>query len=117
MLVADDEDAVRRVAVRILERAGFETVEAENGSAAVDRWLETKGDFRAVLLDLRMPVMTGEEALRELRALDPKLPILLASGYSSDQIVLDEHDAGTEFLAKPYRRDTLLSAMRRILDE
>ncbi len=117
ILVADDEETVRRVARRILEDAGFEIVEAVDGADMLRCWKEHSGELRAVLLDLTMPVMNGEEALRELRKLEPKIPVLVASGYSSDQLLLEEQGPETDFLAKPYRRGTLLSAIRTLLGE
>ncbi len=117
ILLADDEPAVRRVAVRILSRAGFEVVEVENGAEAIDLFKEMHGDFRMVVLDLTMPVMGGKDALRRLRELDPKVPVLLASGFSSDQVALDEFGGRTDFLAKPYRSDALSEAIRRLLGE
>ncbi len=59
-MVADDEAPVRRVALRILEDAGFEVEEATTGAEALEVWKQHEGDFCAVLLDLRMPVMGGE---------------------------------------------------------
>ena len=102
ILVADDDAAVRRVARRMLERQGYQVVEAIDGGAALECVREAEAYFVAALLDLRMPG-GGVETARALRELDPELPVLLQSGFDADDAVgRVGADGPTAFLAKPY---------------
>lgn len=117
VLVVDDEEIVRTVACRILERAGFETVAAENGQIALDLFDHHGDAIDAVLLDIKMPVLDGAETLPELRRRRPGLPVVMASGYSEREVA--DRLSTTEALAvlpKPYRAWQLLAAMKGVLD-
>ena len=70
---------------------------------------------RLVLLDLTMPLMTGRDALRQLRAMRPDLPILLCSGFSRDSTPQPEPDRYTTFLQKPYTLVGLAQVVRQTL--
>ena len=116
VLVVDDEDTVRKVARRILERAGFETLGACHGREAIEILNEDPERITAVLLDLRMPVMDGAETLPALRFLRPNIPVVVASGYSEHEIAdRVSGEASTAVLAKPYRATQLLDAMRQVM--
>ncbi len=114
ILLVDDEHAVRRVAKRVAERAGFSVLEAANGQEAVDVFRERHQEIVLVLLDMSMPVMSGEEAFRILKTIDPSVPVVLSSGYN-------EQDATTYFvgkglagfLQKPYRPADLLKILHK----
>src|SRR5262249_17438532 len=80
ILVIDDEPTVRDVAERALRCAGYEVLLAANGREGIDL-LIAHPDIAAVVLDLAMPIMTGDQALPELRQLQPELPVILSSGY------------------------------------
>jgi CheY-like chemotaxis protein len=112
VLVVDDDGGVRRVAETLLQRHGYHVVCATNGREAVECLRLYPGRFRAVLLDLTMPVMGGSEALRHLRELEPALPVILMSGYSDahvEQTFADSDLAG--FLQKPFRAQELYAAL------
>jgi two-component system cell cycle sensor histidine kinase/response regulator CckA len=116
ILVVDDEETVRVIAARILQRAGFEVVLAVDGKDGVDRFVEAPDRFRAVVLDLTMPQLNGEEVFRELRRVRPEVRVLLMSGFTSD-------DAGRRFaglglngfLEKPFGTEELLRAVEAML--
>ena len=113
ILVVDDEQRVREVACRLLERLGCTTIEAVDGLDAQRRVEESGGTLDAVLLDLVMPRCGGPEAMVGIRELQPDLPIVLTSGYSEDEgpaRAVGEGAAG--FLMKPYRLAQLEEAMR-----
>jgi CheY-like chemotaxis protein len=115
VLIADDDDAVRRVARRILERQGYQVVEAADGGAALECVREAEAPFVAALLDVRMPG-GGVETARALRELDPELPILLQSGFDADDATgRVGADGPTAFLAKPYSPRTIGEALRALL--
>ncbi|MBN2307427.1 MAG: PAS domain S-box protein [Candidatus Hydrogenedentes bacterium] len=117
VLVADDEDMVRDVARRILERAGFQVLTAIDGRESVEVYRERSDEIALVLLDMTMPGIGGEEALREMRRVNPDVRVILSSGFSEQEAVtaLKEYES-IEFLQKPYQASALLEKARRLLD-
>lgn len=111
VLIVDDEPAVRRLAKVMVERCGFDTLLAEDGEEALRVFRANQGLVTGVLLDLSMPRMGGRETLRELRRLDPDVPVLLSSGYPEQ----DPVPGATGFVQKPYRLATLSEALRTAL--
>ncbi len=81
VLVVDDEAFVRKVAQRVLKRAGFEVLLAEDGATAVELFRQHASAIQLVLLDLTMPDMDGEQTFKALRAIDPQVNVVLSSGY------------------------------------
>ena len=102
VLVVDDEDMVRRVAQTALELRGYKVLTAANGKEAVE--LATcNDDISLVLMDLMMPVMGGEEAALQIRALRPEVAIVASSGFDAEQAARRFASSGfTDFLQKPY---------------
>ena len=117
ILVVDDERTVRAVAERALHHSGYEVLLAENGREAINL-VATHPDIAAVVLDLAMPVMTGDQALPALRELRPALPIILSSGYSESEARRRFANAGiTAFLQKPYKAATLADVVSACLQQ
>jgi CheY-like chemotaxis protein len=87
VLVVDDEEIVRRTAKETLQSYGCAVVTAENGLGALELLQVLKDRISLVLLDLTMPVMSGEERLRRLRELRPELPVILSSGYNQQDVI------------------------------
>jgi len=116
VLVADDEAVVRRMASRILGDAGFDVLEAPDGRVAVDRFAARADEVTAVLLDLTLPRLGGEEALREIRAIRSDVPVILTSGYSESEIAVRFEGVQLEgFLQKPFRPADLLERIQLAL--
>ena len=117
VLVVDDEEGVLRVTARMLDHAGFAVLTAKDGEEAVAVFRENRDKVDAVLLDLTMPHMDGAEALRELLAVQPDVPVLIASGYSSDQARERLQGAGKPagFIHKPFKPEELLRELGTIL--
>lgn len=117
ILVTEDEDAIRMVATRVLERAGYTVVSAASGEEALQQLTQHAGKINLLMTDLVMPGMTGLELAQEVRRLYPTLKILFASGYSADATdgSLSEFE-GWNFIAKPYGVKELAAEVRRILD-
>ena len=112
ILVVDDDDGVRAVARSLLQRQGFTVILAVNGKEAVELFAQHRAEVRAVLLDLTMPVMSGEEALHQLRAQDPTVRIILMSGYSDVDVEGTFAGAGLSgFLQKPFRAEDVYRAL------
>ena len=103
VLVVDDEESVRAVASLVLRELGFNVVEAVNGLEAVTLLSQRPREFRAVLLDMAMPVMDGPETFARIRAVRPDIPIVVTSGYAeSDAALRFAPDRPSGFLNKPY---------------
>jgi CheY-like chemotaxis protein len=117
ILVVDDEAGVRDVAAQLLRRAGFEVRTAANGREALDVLRGQRSAIRALVLDLTMPVMGGEATLREIRADDPDLPVVLMSGFADTEVgALLGGDRATAFVDKPFRGPVLREALARVLE-
>jgi CheY-like chemotaxis protein len=117
VLVVDDEETVRTLAAYLLEQLGYHVVLAADGREGVERIAAGPEVFRFVLLDMTMPILSGEDTFREIRRLQPALPIILMSGYP-EQEVLDRL-AGqvlAAFLQKPFTRNQLTEVARRALE-
>ncbi|HVJ88839.1 MAG TPA: response regulator [Labilithrix sp.] len=109
VLVVDDEAALRRSLTLMLSDAGFETIEAEDGTLALDLVRAMRDEIAVVVLDVAMPNMDGIEAARRIRELRAEMPIVLMSGYPQEPI------AGTLALAKPFDPETLLRILYRAI--
>jgi signal transduction histidine kinase/CheY-like chemotaxis protein len=115
VLVVDDEEVVRRAATGILTNSGYSCVEAPDGEEALAALAGDAG-FAAVLLDLSMPRMDGLEVYQRLRGVHARLPVVFSSGYSETGVAHTlERDPCTAFIQKPYRADTLVLTLRRLV--
>jgi signal transduction histidine kinase len=115
ILLADDEELIRRVSSQILEDAGYTIVTAEDGVEAVRAVAD--GDFDLVILDAVMPNMTGRAAFDAIRKAKPGVRVLFASGYGAEELSARFlSDADAPLLAKPFGPDQLLRTVRALLD-
>jgi CheY-like chemotaxis protein len=110
VLVADDEEIVRRMTARILHDAGFRVLEARDGAEAVTLLATLGSNVLLVVSDIRMPGMTGEELAEKMAVQWPAIPILLISGQG-----VPSADFRGVFLPKPFLPDTLVAAVRALL--
>jgi PAS domain S-box-containing protein len=121
ILVVDDEESVRSVAACSLERCGFTIHTATNGRDGLRAFQERAALVRAVVLDLTMPILGGDEVLAELRSgggPGATVPILLSSGYSSADVAGNLLRYGPiQFLQKPYNPGDLIQKIRGCLGE
>ena len=118
MLVVDDEEAVRGLARSMLTQMGFQVLMASDGVEALQVVQDHSQKVRLVLLDLTMPRMDGEETLNALRATNPKLPIILTSGYNDPAACAGEAPRGANgFIQKPYLFDQLREIVRKTLSD
>lgn len=113
VLVVEDEDALRAGIRRLLEDEGYRVLEAANGATAL-RLLEEPAaqSIGLVLTDLRMPVMDGRQLAAALARRRPSLPIVFMSGFTAQLMDLRLVSPHLAFLAKPFRNDDLLAAVR-----
>lgn len=116
VLVVDDERHVRSVARIALEDSGYRVLTAADGREALDLFAAHQGEVRAVLLDLLMPDMDGEEAFDALRRMRADVPIILSSGLGEEAAMGRFAARGLAgFLKKPYHLDELISLVQRVV--
>jgi signal transduction histidine kinase len=109
VLIVDDEGPVRRAAVQILLRKGYNVMEASDGEQAVRVFKENTAAIDLVFLDMTMPGISGLEALEQIRKVRPHVKALLASGYAVEV-------PGAHFLAKPYSPLDLVRRIQEVLN-
>jgi CheY-like chemotaxis protein len=103
ILIADDEEVVRASAKSALERNGYKVVLARDGEEVIRFFERDAAGIALVVLDLTMPVMSGLETLRRLRAMRPDVPVVLSSGWSDAGVAGQFREQGAAgFLQKPY---------------
>ncbi|MEE9384045.1 MAG: response regulator [Nannocystaceae bacterium] len=113
VLVVDDEPALCRAMSRMLELMGFEVLTAPDGVAALGLYRRRAAQMAVVLLDMTMPGLSGEQVFREMRVIDPKVPVILMSGYNEQDATSRFAGEGLAgFLQKPFRYDALLDMVR-----
>ena len=117
ILVVDDEEAVRTIIQRSLQHLGYEVVVARNGDEALELYSQRVGAYQLIIIDMIMPRMGGDELFEKLRAIDERVPVLIASGYSSDtrtRSILQ--NGGLGYIQKPFAVEELAREVRRCLD-
>ena len=118
ILVVEDDETIRKLAIRILESAGYTVLLAVNGKEAIDVFEKHSADIDLCLLDVMMPKMGGKAVYDVLYPQYPRLRFLFASGYSKNTIHTGfVRQAGIELIQKPYAPDALLRQIRQVLDE
>ena len=114
VLVVDDEPALRKVFRTSLAASGFAIEEARSGEEAVD--ILPQHPFDLVLLDINMPGIGGVEACREIRALAPKVGILMVTVRDAENDMVRALEAGADdYVTKPVRFRELVARMRAVL--
>jgi PAS domain S-box-containing protein len=117
ILLVEDEDALREVARRILTRAGYHVIVAENGPKALEVAGEHAGPIDLVLSDVIMPQMPGPQLAERLLAQRPSVRVLLMSGFAQPILDSGGHlDAGMAFIEKPFSGPQLLAKVAQILE-
>jgi len=116
ILLVDDEEAVRNIGSVLLRELGYTPLLAGDGMEALALFREHR-DIRAVILDLTMPQMDGEQCFRELQLLDPKVKVIISSGFSEQDVVQKFAGQGLAgFIQKPYNLTALREAIRKVQD-
>jgi CheY-like chemotaxis protein len=116
ILVVDDEVSVRMITQATLETFGYRVILACDGAEAVAMYALRNSEIAAVLTDMTMPVMDGTATIHALKAIDPGVRVIAASGLPIS--VEAARICGLDmkhFISKPYMAETLLRAMQRIL--
>jgi PAS domain S-box-containing protein len=117
ILVVDDEASIRGVLERHLAKLGYKVLAAADGANALRIYAESGGHPKAVILDLGMPNMSGWECLEKLRAINPGVKVMVASGYGANDLDRQALNRGAKgFLRKPYDLAGISKRLREILD-
>jgi CheY-like chemotaxis protein len=118
LLVAEDDDAVRRTLQYALSAAGYTVLAAHDGEHALALAAEHAGELALLITDVVMPKLSGRQLAERLKVVRPEVQVLFVSGYL-DQIELPDQVSGAplRFLAKPYSVEELLRAVRALIEQ
>lgn len=118
VLVAEDDQAVRKLTKDILERFGYKVIVAEDGEDAIGKFMDNKENIQLLLLDVIMPRKNGKEVYEEIKKIKPDIKTIFLSGYTANLIhkkgILEE---GLNFILKPVSPKELLRKVREALDK
>ncbi|MBI5568695.1 MAG: PAS domain S-box protein [Desulfomonile tiedjei] len=118
ILVVEDEDHIRDLGKRYLDRAGYTVLEARNGREALELYRRETKRISLIILDLIMPEMGGKQCMEQLVKINPEAKVLIASGYSSGGSEKEVVQLGAKgYVGKPFDMRQLLQAVRDVLDE
>ena len=120
ILVAEDDHDIRELIVLTLQFSGFDVTSVEDGAAAVQAAKTNNGEFDLILMDVRMPHMTGYEACRRLKEIDitKNIPVIFLSAKGQEGEVQTGLDLGAEqYILKPFAPDDLINTVSSILEK
>jgi len=116
ILVADDEEAVRNLLQRILGEAGYEVVTAANGQEAL--YKVSLGEAEVVLLDIKMPGMSGMEVLQQITANWPETCVVMATAAGDAETAVEAMKAGAyDYITKPFNRDDVVLKVQKAIEK
>jgi CheY-like chemotaxis protein len=116
ILLVDDEQIIIDVGTQLLKKLGYQVLAARHGKKAIEIYQQNRPKIAAVILDLIMPGMGGGEVYDTLKEIDPKVKVLLSSGYSRDGQANDILNRGCDgFIQKPFNLQKLSEKLRQIM--
>ena len=114
ILIADDDDSLRRVLEFQLQDAGYVVITAENGSQALD--IYSDGGIDCLITDWRMPQMSGAELLRRVTAINSETPVIVITAFGDVETAVEAMRGGAfDFITKPFNRDAILLTVEKAL--
>jgi CheY-like chemotaxis protein len=114
ILVIDDEPGIRDLLDTLLRRKGYDVVVAESGQKGLDLFRQEHPDI--IVLDLKMPEMDGLTVLRQIRGLDPRIPVIILTGAGTPETEQQVRAMGvTEYVEKEFSLHLLGDSLRRLL--
>jgi CheY-like chemotaxis protein len=117
VLVVEDDPLQRRVVVRLLRLWGYQTEEAADGASALSQVQAEASRFRAIVLDIMLPILDGVSVAGEVRSAWPALPIVACSAGLNEFVEARLREIGVEeCLSKPYSADALRGALKRSIE-
>jgi len=116
ILLVDDEAELREAMAEGLAAAGLEVVQARDGQEALEQFRLDPEGFRLVVMDLTMPRMDGKSAFHEMEQINPRIPVILCTGYDpGESAAFFETHKVASFLQKPFKLAQLIQTMRQVL--
>ena len=114
LLIVDDEAVIREGMRRILSTDGYHVETSASGRPAIEKIQEQ--DFDVVITDLKMPGMDGIEVLKTIKILQPEVPVIIITGYSTVDTAVDAMKNGAfDYIAKPFTSDLILDKVRKAI--
>ena len=118
ILIVDDEEMVLDVGARVLKKLGYTVLESNNGHNAVALYKKLQDKINLVVLDIVMPDMGGGEVYDRLKEINPKVKVLLSSGYSIDDQAREIMERGCDgFIQKPFSMKAMSDKLSEILSK
>jgi two-component system, cell cycle sensor histidine kinase and response regulator CckA len=118
ILLAEDNQDVRRLTKEVLERTGYTVIETVDGEDAIRQFLKNKETIDFLIIDAVMPGKNGKEVYEEIKKIKPNMKALFTSGYTKDIIINKGiYDPSYNFLSKPLSPNELLQRVRELLDQ
>lgn len=118
ILVVDDEHIFRESTCEVLQRMGYKTVDADSGKNAVHIFDQYRNEIQLVFMDILMPGMTGIQASRKIREINPTIPIIFLTGYDRTQpLEAEVYEDHSELINKPFRISVLSQAIQKALKQ
>ena len=116
ILIVEDEAVMLRLLVKFFSKHGHYALQALDGEQAVDIYHRSGKDIDAVLLDLRLPKMGGDQVFNKIKIMNPAVKVVLASGYLDPDIKTSLQLAGVKaFVDKPYVLSAVLELIKEIV--
>jgi two-component system cell cycle sensor histidine kinase/response regulator CckA len=117
LLVVEDEEMMLDLLKNILEGKGYRVMTAKDGAEAIEMYAQHRDQIDLVLMDMGLPKVGGAEALQRLQSIDPKVKVILASGYISPHVKSEVLKAGVKhFVQKPYVPQEVLRRIRKVFE-
>lgn len=117
ILLVDDEEIIRDVGRSLLESLGYRVIMASNGKEAIEIYRERTNEISLIIIDLVMPVMDGESAFKEIKRINPKVKVIISSGYSADKKDVLRNTGVKGFISKPFRLGNIAEIVKKVLHE
>ncbi len=116
VLVVDDEAVIRRGLCRVMEGQGYQVEASESGYGAVEKL--QKGPFSIVITDLKMPGMDGIEVLKAIKILQPDVPVIMITGYSTVNTAVEAMKNGAfDYISKPFTPEQIIEMVKKALEQ
>ena len=115
ILIIDDEEEVRVACSLILQELGCRALVAADGEVGLQVFEQHQTDITAVLLDLTMPKLDGQQCYKKIRELNAQVPVILSSGYSEEEAMKQFQNSGINaFIQKPYQVEVLIQKIQEL---
>lgn len=118
ILLVEDENELKSMAKAMIYMLGFAVIEASNGKEALEQYQKNAKNIKIVFTDIGMPIMDGHELFRELKNINPKLPVIISSGYVDTAVTLRlEREKIAGLVNKPYTLSQLQEVLMSVVED